>query len=284
MLTRFTKPDRSNYAPNLRKTPSNDQIDIGWNEGVFSDGRVYRVEAWAQDGITALSIFLPTAEIENFGNRQFIELFQREGLVSWLPGVTPSAYALPRIDDSGNSIWQVSVTIGIEDEAVAEDSFRLLPYLRATASPAGDANGVEEAEQDEEDEEPDDELADIAMAPDNLLALGYEREEEETAWVRRVWFSKSLESSGSQLRLLIRIEFELGISDEPHLSYEQARSYSFNCVQLSVIDRQMTRIDNREFDTETEHPQLIGTVDLAVHRLSDVETVVRLLAFREPWW
>lgn len=33
------KPDRSNYTPNRSKTPENDQLDIGWNEGFMSDGR-----------------------------------------------------------------------------------------------------------------------------------------------------------------------------------------------------------------------------------------------------
>ena len=146
MLGQFTKPDRSRYTPNFSKTAENDQIDIGWNEGMFPDGRVYRIELWAQDGLTCASIFMPTAGIENFSNPQFCELFQAAGLISWQPGVVPSAYALPMTDASGNSCWQVSVTLGCEETLYADAAVSFRAYARGNGlggvlpSPA-DASG-----------------------------------------------------------------------------------------------------------------------------------------------
>ena len=89
MTTRFTKVDRSNYTPNLRKTAESDQLDIGWDEGFFTDGRFYRAETWAQDGLTCVSVFMPSAEIENMSNRQFVDLFQREAFIKWKAGIEP---------------------------------------------------------------------------------------------------------------------------------------------------------------------------------------------------
>lgn len=40
----YPKPNRSDFKPNLKRTHKNDVLDIGWNEGVLSDGRPYRRE------------------------------------------------------------------------------------------------------------------------------------------------------------------------------------------------------------------------------------------------
>ena len=128
MASKFTKPDRSNRQPNLTKSEDNDALDIGWNEGFLSDGRAYRVEAWAQDGLTSVTIFMPAAGIENLSNEQFVELLEREGLLAWEPGARKSAYAMPFTDAAGNAVWSVNVVIAAEDQLIARDAFELRPY------------------------------------------------------------------------------------------------------------------------------------------------------------
>ena len=56
--SKFPKVDRSNFTPNFTKSPENDAVDIGWSEGNLSDGRPYRLECWAQDQITNITIFV----------------------------------------------------------------------------------------------------------------------------------------------------------------------------------------------------------------------------------
>jgi len=75
------KPDRSNTSPNLVKTAENPVLDLGWNEGFLSDSRPYRVEAWAEDQVSAVTFFLSTAGIENHSNAQFADLLEREQLI-----------------------------------------------------------------------------------------------------------------------------------------------------------------------------------------------------------
>lgn len=124
------KPDRSNYEPNFEKTDENDQLDIGWNEGFLSDGRPYRIECWAQDQITNVTVFLPTAGIENHSNEQLADLLARERVVWFQPGVKPSAHALPMRDAKDNSVWSVNIVVGIDSDPPLADSVRLLPYAR----------------------------------------------------------------------------------------------------------------------------------------------------------
>lgn len=97
-------------------------------------------------------------------------------------------------------------------------------------------------------------------------------------------YSKAVDGSESQLRFVVSIEFELGISDEPTLSYREARSYAFNGVRLDVYDRQMEQLSNIEFDTETEVPRLVGSAYLQLTTLRQVEELTKLLKFDGRGW
>lgn len=128
------KPDRSTYKVNRVKTEENDQIDIGWNEGVLSDGRPYRIELWAQDQITSVTVFLSTEGIETYSNQQFVELLEKEHIVWWSPGATKSAYGLPLEDSSGNPMWSINVVIGADGGPSIADTVPILPYSRTSSS------------------------------------------------------------------------------------------------------------------------------------------------------
>lgn len=126
----YPKPDRSSHRPNFAKTVENDTIDIGWAEGTLSDGRPYRVECWAQDQVTCVQCYFSSdglEELDRSGLQQFLE---REGLVRFL---SDHRYADGRwvSDASGNSMWEVNVVVGDEDELYAEADIPLKPYPRS---------------------------------------------------------------------------------------------------------------------------------------------------------
>ena len=59
-MPRYPCADRSSFIPNDRKSPANPALDIGWSEGTLRDGRPWRAECWAEDGVTSLTFFLST--------------------------------------------------------------------------------------------------------------------------------------------------------------------------------------------------------------------------------
>jgi hypothetical protein len=65
MDSAYPKPDRSNVPRNFTKTPENDVIDVGWQEGVLKDGRPFHGEYWAQDQVGVMTFFFSTVGIEN---------------------------------------------------------------------------------------------------------------------------------------------------------------------------------------------------------------------------
>ena len=128
------KPDRSDTSPNLAKTAENPVLDLGWNEGILSDSRPYRVEAWAEDQISSLTFFMSTNGIEIYSNAQFADLLEREQLVAYRNGRRRSAYAMPFTDASGNSVWSVNVVTGDDGESFVDVLTALRPYARGVTS------------------------------------------------------------------------------------------------------------------------------------------------------
>ncbi len=122
----YPKPDRSNYTPH-GKTQEDASFDIGWDEGFLSDGRQYRVECWAEDGMTVLTYFFSTGGLENMTDAQFADFLEREDLIRY-PGEKSDAEAMPLTGASGNDMWSVSVVVGIDRETYVEDHSKLRPY------------------------------------------------------------------------------------------------------------------------------------------------------------
>lgn len=130
-------------------------------------------------------------------------------------------------------------------------------------------------------------LRDFEDDPDQLLRLGYKRRDEaSTDSVRLVWYEKDFSSRESQICLALQIEYELGLSDDSHVSYSANCSYSFNGVYIRVLDRRMERLDNRAFDEETANPRELGRHRLSIATLEECDALAKLLqpGFRPgPW-
>jgi hypothetical protein len=125
----YPKPDRSGYAPNFRKTDENPSLDIGWSEGVLGDGRPYRVECWAEDGITMLTFFLSAQGLETWGAAELAALLAREGLVAFKQPAREVGL-MRFIDSAGNDLWSINVTVGSGDEIFIGESVPVQPYDR----------------------------------------------------------------------------------------------------------------------------------------------------------
>jgi hypothetical protein len=208
-------PDRSGYEPNFSKTVENDKLDIGWNEGVMSDGRPYRMEAWAWDQTTSLTFFTSMDGLPDRSKEDWATLLETERLVQFGNNGRRTAYAVPITDSGNQAMWSINVMVGAEDELYVEDSIAILPYDR------GDTAADEPIRQRSDD------LADLANDPDFLIGRGFRRTQEETTdVVRWVRFSRHVQGYQTQLRLVVVIEFSLYISDQPDPSYEN-ESYSF---------------------------------------------------------
>jgi hypothetical protein len=125
----YPKPDRSNVPRNFSKTPENEVIDVGWQEGVLEDGRPFHGEYWAQDQVGVMTFFFSTLGIENATKEEMEALVEREGLLQFKPGkryVQVEKY----IDAAGSEMFSVNIVVGDDEETYIESGKPLTRYVR----------------------------------------------------------------------------------------------------------------------------------------------------------
>ena len=125
----FASPDRSKQIVHSTKDEDG-VIDIGWCDGVLSDGRAYRAEMWAQDQMSMLTIFFSTKGMEEFDAEQIRRLIQLEGLVSFVENGEDHCTALKFTDDAGNEVWSVNVILGDDEKTFLTKSIPIFPYSK----------------------------------------------------------------------------------------------------------------------------------------------------------
>jgi len=129
-MTYFPRPDRSNYTPVFKKTVDSPSVDIGWNEGLFADGRPYRVECWAEEQITMLTFFFSSLGMEQYSDRMMADFLSREGLIEKVLDLKNMSVQ-PVVDPSGNDLWSVNLVVGNEDGLILKDHISLKRYGEA---------------------------------------------------------------------------------------------------------------------------------------------------------
>ena len=125
----YPKPDRSNFQPNLSKTPENDVLDLGWQEGILRDGRPFRGEYWCQDQISMITFFFSTIGLENASQEDLKLLLVSENLIQFKPG-RARVEARKVVDSSAHEMWSVNVAVGDEDETFVEGGRPFQGYPR----------------------------------------------------------------------------------------------------------------------------------------------------------
>ena len=124
---KFPVPDRSKQPVRSTKDPGG-VIDIGWCDGVISDGRAFRAEMWAQNQVSMLTIFFSAIGLEELDEEAVKAFVQKEGLVSFRNQGQKYCAADIYFDDVGNRLWSVNIVVGDEDETYVEDSIPIFKY------------------------------------------------------------------------------------------------------------------------------------------------------------
>lgn len=128
-MPQYPRPDRSTFKPNFHKSAENPALDIGWAEGTLKDGRPYRAECWAEDGLTSLTFFLSTIGLQTLSDAGFAELLDAEGLLRFT-GEERYVAARTLTDSSGHDMWSVNVVVGDDESTFLVDQVQLQRYPR----------------------------------------------------------------------------------------------------------------------------------------------------------
>ena len=112
----FPKPDRSTFSPKLTPVDEITELDKGWVEGEFSDGRPYRAELWFWDHLSAITFFFSTMGVENISDQGLADLLQKEVPLQFKGSKKISAEKIQ--DSSGHEMWSVSLLVRDGDETL----------------------------------------------------------------------------------------------------------------------------------------------------------------------
>ena len=124
--TKYPAPDRSKFIP-LKEKDESGTLDIGWNEGVTTDGRPYRAEMWAFDGVSMVTIFISSKGMQNLSKEELVEYLEKQGLVKYFGEKKLLRCELVK-DDAGKPMWSLNITIGDEEETFADTGFAIKAY------------------------------------------------------------------------------------------------------------------------------------------------------------
>jgi hypothetical protein len=125
----FPIPDRTK-RPILFAKDQDGVIDVGWCDGVLSDGRAFRAEMWAQDQVSMLTVFFSTIGLEALDAEAMKRFIEQERLVSFRSNCPSYCSAAVFIDDGGNKVWSVNIVVGDEDQTYIDNSVPIFPYSR----------------------------------------------------------------------------------------------------------------------------------------------------------
>jgi hypothetical protein len=134
---KYPSVDRSDFEPNFEKREMDDQIDIGFAEGRFNDGRPFRAESWSANQVKYLTYYFPSIDIKDFSTidlKQYlksvhkIEFDDDNFQVGGYAGTNISAKRM--LDASGNPIWEVTIVFGDEKKTYIRYGPKLQGYKR----------------------------------------------------------------------------------------------------------------------------------------------------------
>lgn len=89
-------------------------VNIGYAEGVLSDGRPYRLEFWAEDQITNLTIFVSALGIEDYVPQKVIDYLEAERIFRRRRDDIYGS-VLSHKEPNGNEFWSANLVVGDED-------------------------------------------------------------------------------------------------------------------------------------------------------------------------
>ncbi len=124
--TSFPKPDRSLFVPNQTVRAIDRELDIGWTEGKWKDGRPYRAELWSWKDLSVVTFFFSSLGLEDAKEADLAGLLEKESLIVFLG--SPEIYPERCLDSAGNEMWSVSVRVHEGNENLVKLRLHLNRY------------------------------------------------------------------------------------------------------------------------------------------------------------
>ena len=106
-------------------TEQSEETNIEFAQELFTDGRPFHVECWAENGATHLTFFFSNLDIEHYQKADIIRLLNTENAIDLIDNMPCYCGIQTLLDDSNHSMFTATVTIGDENNLFVDSRLPL---------------------------------------------------------------------------------------------------------------------------------------------------------------
>lgn len=128
LIKKFKVPCRVDYVPSPYEPDEDGVMDVGYKNGLLSDGRAYRLECWRMDEMLMLTVLFSDQGLEAYTRVDMPLLLEGEAILHFVGAGKPRLQAARTRDDVGQSIWALNLMLADQKGTYAELSVKLNSY------------------------------------------------------------------------------------------------------------------------------------------------------------
>ena len=128
LFKKFTAPCRVDYVPSPYEPNEEGVMDVGYKNGVMSDGRPYRLECWRMDELLMLTVLFSNQGLSAYKRVDMPLLLEGEGILQFVGTSKPRLQATQTTDDVGQSMWALNLMLADGKGTYAELTVKLNSY------------------------------------------------------------------------------------------------------------------------------------------------------------
>ena len=128
LFKKFTAPCRVDYVPSPYEPNEEGVMDVGYKNGVMSDGRPYRLECWRMDELLMLTVLFSNQGLTGYKRADMPLLLEGEEILRFVGAGKPRLQAAQTTDDVGQSMWAINLMLADNKGTYAELAMQLHSY------------------------------------------------------------------------------------------------------------------------------------------------------------
>ena len=128
LMKKFAAPCRVNYVPSPYEPDEDGVMDVGYKNGVMSDGRPFRLECWRMEEMLMLTVLFSSQGLSAYSRADMPLLLEGEEILRFVGTGKPKLQAAQTTDDVGQNMWALNLMLANNKGTYAELLVQLHSY------------------------------------------------------------------------------------------------------------------------------------------------------------
>lgn len=128
LIKKYNAPCRVDYVPSPYEPDEDGVMDVGYKNGVLSDGRPFRLECWRMDDMLMLTVLFSDQGLTGYARGDMSLLLEGEDILQFIGNTKPRLQAARTTDDVGQSMWALNLMLANKKGTYAELMVELNSY------------------------------------------------------------------------------------------------------------------------------------------------------------